>query len=100
VFVLVSTVRVIMCPKIDHPTSCEIRTREGTVGQCCTMLKNRQTNVRDEERSVRSSMMTNNIVQHVDEKKIVKEGVSQFQNFHVNFPTFHVFFTTTLSQLS
>jgi hypothetical protein len=32
-------------------------------------------------------------------KKIVKNGGSQFQNFHVNFQKFHALFITRLSHL-
>jgi hypothetical protein len=32
-------------------------------------------------------------------KKLVKDGALQFQNFHVNFHTFHSLFSTRLSQI-
>jgi hypothetical protein len=54
-------------------------------------------NVHDEERSGRPSVV-NDLVQSVDKKKFTKDGVSQFQNFRVDFHKFHALFSTRLSQ--
>jgi hypothetical protein len=43
-----------------------------------------RTNVYDEERSDGSFAVSDELVQTVDQKKIVKDGASRFQNFHVN----------------
>jgi hypothetical protein len=69
---------------------------EGTVRQWCTMLKDGQANVHDEERSVRPAVMSDDLVQSVDEK-FVKEEASQIQNFHVNFHKFCTLLSTRLS---
>jgi hypothetical protein len=47
-----------------------------------------RTNVHDEERSGRPSVVSDDLVQSVYEKS-VKDGASKFQNFHVNFNKFH-----------
>jgi transposase len=74
--------------------------REGTVRQWCRMFKAGRTNVHDEKRSGRPSVVSDDLVRSVDQtKKIVKDGASQFQKFHVNFHKFHAFFSTRLSQL-
>jgi hypothetical protein len=126
VFVLVSTEGVMMCPTIDKSASFEVRAiirflhaknmsaaeihrelypvygqnvmREGTVRQWCRMFKNGLTNVHDEVRSDRPSVVSDDLIQSVD-KKSVKDGASQFQIFRVNFHKFRVLFSTRLSQL-
>jgi hypothetical protein len=62
---------------------------EGTESQWCRMLK--------AGRSGRPSVVSDNLVQSVD-LKYVKDGASQFQNFHVNFHKFHAIFSTRLLQ--
>jgi transposase len=71
---------------------------EGTVSQWCRMFKDGRTNVHDEERSGRPSVVSDDLVQTVA-KQFVKDGASQFQNFCVNFRTFHALFSTRLSQI-
>jgi hypothetical protein len=56
-----------------------------------------RTNVHDEERNGRPSVVSDDLVQSVD-KKFAKDGVSQFQNFRVDFHKFHALFSTRLSQ--
>jgi hypothetical protein len=56
---------------------------EGTVKQWCRIFKDSQINVHNEEQSV----MSDNLVQNV-EQKVVKKGTLQFQNFHANFHKF------------
>jgi hypothetical protein len=114
-----------MCPAIDNPTSCEILAiirflqaknlnaaqihrelcavvygqnvmSEGTVRQWCRMFRDGRTDVHDEERSVQPSVVSDDIVQSVDQKS-VKDGASQFRNFRVNFHKFHALFSTRLS---
>jgi hypothetical protein len=83
-----------MCPVNDNPASCEIRavirflhtksmsavevhcevrpvydqnvTSKGTVRQWCRMFKDGRTNVHDEERSCRPSVVSDDIVLSVD----------------------------------
>jgi hypothetical protein len=69
---------------------------EGNVRQWCRMFKDGWTNVQDEERSGRPSVAGDDLVQ-VLTKKFPKDGTSQFQNFRVNFDTFHTLFSTRLS---
>jgi transposase len=85
-----------MCPAIDNPASCEIRAvisflhaknmsateilpqlcavhgynvmSEGTVRQWCRMFKDGEKNVHDEERSGQPSVMSDGLVQSVDQK--------------------------------
>jgi hypothetical protein len=85
-----------ICPAIDNPTSCEIPAvihfhhakilsaagihrelyavygrnvmSEGTIRQWCRMFKDGQTNVHDEERSGRPSVVSDDLVQSVDQK--------------------------------
>jgi hypothetical protein len=64
----------------------------------CSKMGGR-TNVHDEERSGRSSVVSDDLVQNVDQKNFVKNRASKFQNFHVNFHKFQVLFSTRLSQL-
>jgi hypothetical protein len=96
VFVLVSAEWVMMCPVIDNPTSCEIRAvihflqaknmsameihhelwvvygqnvmSEGTVIQWCRMFKNGHTNVHDEDWSGQPSVVSDDLVESVDQK--------------------------------
>jgi hypothetical protein len=42
------------------------------------MFKSGRTNVQDEERSGRLSVMSDDPVQSVEQKKFVKDGASQF----------------------
>jgi hypothetical protein len=53
----------------------------------------------NEERSGRPSVVSDDFVQIVDRKKLVKDCASQLQNFHVKFHKFNALFSTTLSQL-
>jgi transposase len=94
-FVLFSTKRVMMCPAIDNPASCEIGAvirflhaknmsaaeihlelcvvygqhvvSEGTVRQWCKMFEDRRTNFHNEERSGRPFVMSDKLVQRVDQ---------------------------------
>jgi hypothetical protein len=115
-----------MCPVTDNPASYEIHTvicflhakivsaveihhelcavvygqtvmSEGTVRQTCRMFKDGWTNVHDEERSGRPSVVSDDIFKLLT-KKFVKDGASQFQNFRANFHK-HALFSTRLSQL-
>jgi hypothetical protein len=70
---------------------------EGTVRQWCRMFKDGQTDVHNEERSGRPSVVSDDLVQSID-KKFVKDDASQFQNFRVNFHKFHTLFCTRLPQ--
>jgi hypothetical protein len=82
-----------MCPTIDNPTNCEIRDiicflraksmnaaeihrelcavygqqvmSEGTLRQWCRMVKDGRTNVHDEERSGRPSVVSDDFVQNL-----------------------------------
>jgi hypothetical protein len=51
------------------------------------MFKDGRTNVHDEERSGRPSVVSDDLVQS-NNKIFVKDGVSQFQKFRVNFHKF------------
>jgi hypothetical protein len=62
------------------------------------MFKDGWIVVHDEERSSRSSVVSDGFIQR-DDQKFVKDGTSQFQNFHVNFHKFHSLFCIRLSQL-
>jgi hypothetical protein len=117
-----------MCPAIDNPASCEIRTvisfphvknmgaaeihrelcaavcgqnvmSEGTARKWCRVFKDERANVRDEERSCRPTVVSDDLVQSVDQQ-ICEKGLSQFQNVRVNFHKFHVIFSTRLSELA
>jgi hypothetical protein len=113
-----------MCPAIDNPTSCEICSvicflqaknlsaveiycelwvvygqnvmSEGTVRQWCRLSKNGWINVHHEQQSGRPPAVSDDLVQIVDQKT-VKDGASQFQNFHMNFHKFHALLSTRLS---
>jgi hypothetical protein len=56
------------------------------------------TNVHDEERNGRPSVVSDDLVESAD-KKFVKDRASQFQNFRVNFHKFRMLFSMGLSQL-
>jgi hypothetical protein len=43
--------------------------------------------------------MSGALVRSVDQKKNAKDGVSEFQNFRVNFHKFDALFSTRLSEL-
>jgi hypothetical protein len=45
------------------------------------------------------SVVSADLIQSVDPKKIVKDGASEFQNFRVNLHKYHQLFSTRLSQL-
>jgi hypothetical protein len=57
-----------------------------------------RTNLHDEGRSGRPSVMSDDLFQNADQK-FVKDGASQFQSFRVNFHKCHALFSTRLSQL-
>jgi hypothetical protein len=57
-----------------------------------------RTNVHDEEQSGQPSVVSDDFFK-VLTKKYVKDGASQFQNFHVNFQKFHALFSMILSYL-
>jgi hypothetical protein len=71
---------------------------ERTLRQWCGMFKDGQTNVHDEERSDRPSVVSEGLVQSVHQK-FVKDCPSQFKEFRVNFTNFHALYSTRLSQL-
>jgi hypothetical protein len=50
------------------------------------MFKDARTNFHDEERSGRPSVVSDDLVQSVDQKLFVKDIASQFGNFLVYFP--------------
>jgi hypothetical protein len=60
------------------------------------MFKDGRTNIHDEEWSGRSSVVIDDHAQIVD-KKIVKDGALQFQNFLLNFHKLHWLFSMRLS---
>jgi hypothetical protein len=96
VFVLVSIEWVLMCPTIDNPTSCEVRAvicflhvknmsaveihlelctvygqnvmSERTVRQWCRTFRDGQTNIHNEEWSGLPSVVSDDLVQSVDQK--------------------------------
>jgi hypothetical protein len=61
------------------------------------MLKDGRTNAHDEERNGWPSVVSDILFKMLT-KKFVKDSASQFQNFRVNFHTFHALFSTRLSQ--
>jgi hypothetical protein len=90
-----------MCPAIDNPTSCvygQTVMSEGTARQWCRMFKDGRTNIHDEERSGQPSVVSDDLVRSVD-NEFVKDGASQFQNYCLNFHTFHAQFSTRLLQI-
>jgi hypothetical protein len=72
---------------------------EGTVRQWRRMVDDwgGGGNVQNEERSGGPSVVCDYLVQSVD-KKFVKDGALQFQNFRVNCHKFRALFPTRLSQ--
>jgi hypothetical protein len=90
-----------MCPAIDNPASCKIRTRihflhgknmsateihdelcavfsqniiiEGFVRQWCRMFKDGRTNVHDEERNGQPSVMSDGLLQSFDKKNCERQ---------------------------
>jgi hypothetical protein len=119
VFGLVSAEWIMMCPATDNPTSCEIHAvnmctveihielcmaygqnwmSEGIIRQWFRMFKDGQTNGYDDEWSGWSSVVSDDIVQSVDQN-FVEDGTSQFQNIHVNFHTFHALYETVTVRL-
>jgi transposase len=104
------------CPAVDNPASCKIRAvirfilaknmntaeircelcaavygqnvmSEGTARQWCRMFKDRRTNVHDEHRSGRSSVVSDDLVQGVDKnicerrRFIISELSSEFPKY-------------------
>jgi hypothetical protein len=63
------------------------------------MFKGGRTHVQDEERSVRRPSVASDDVVENSDKKVVKDGASQSQNFHMNFQKFHALLSMTLLQL-
>ncbi|PNF16059.1 hypothetical protein B7P43_G04585 [Cryptotermes secundus] len=59
-------------------------TSEGIIRQWCRMFTDGRTDVHDEERNGRTSVVSDDLFK-VLTKKFVKDEASQFQNFHVNF---------------
>jgi hypothetical protein len=53
-----------MCSVIDNPASCRLR----PVRQWCRMFKDGRTNVHDEKRSGQPSVVSDDLVQSVDQK--------------------------------
>jgi transposase len=102
-----------MCPVIDNPASCEIRAvicfphtknmsaaeihhelctvygqnvmSEGTVRQWCEMFKDGQTNVHEEERSGRPTVVSDDLVRSVDQK-ICKRWCFTISELSCEFP--------------
>jgi hypothetical protein len=60
------------------------------------MFKNGRTNDHEEKRSGQPFVVSDDLVQSVDQK-FVKDDVSQFQKFCVNLPRFHTLFSMILS---
>jgi hypothetical protein len=121
-FVLVSTEWLMMYPANDNLASCKIHAvihfrhakhtspaeihcelcatvysqygiSEGTVRQWCRMFEDRWTNVHDEERSGQTYVMSDYLVQFVDQK-VCERCISQFHNVLVNLHKFHALFST------
>jgi hypothetical protein len=67
----------------------------GTIRQWCRMFRDGQTNVHNEERSGRPSVVGDDLVQSVDQK-ICERHSLQFQNVCVNIYKFHTLFFTRL----
>jgi hypothetical protein len=113
VFVLVSTEWVMTCHAIDNPAICEIHTvicflhaknmsavvihhklhavysqnvmSKGTVRQYCRMFKDGRTNVHDEEWSGRPCVVSDDLVQSVDQK-IYERGHFTISELSCEFP--------------
>jgi hypothetical protein len=58
---------------------------EGTVRQCCRMFKDGRTNVHDEEQSGRPSVVSDDLVQSVDQK-ICQRRRFTFSELSCEFP--------------
>jgi transposase len=71
---------------------------EGTVRQWCRMFKDGRTNVQDEERSGPPSVLSDDLVQSVDQKICERQRFT-ISKFCMNFHKFHAFFSARLSQL-
>jgi hypothetical protein len=67
-------------------------------GECVQRWATEQMFTMKSEVVSQPSEVSYNLVQSVDQK-CMKDGISQFQNFHVNFHKFHALFSTRLSQL-
>jgi hypothetical protein len=106
VFLFVSVERSMKCSAIDMSsrTNCELKTQvlqksimnyaytvygQGTVGQWCRMPLDGRAKKCSRWRGKCSSICSVMILFKVVMRKCVKEGVSQFQEFRVNFYTFH-----------
>jgi hypothetical protein len=115
-----------MCPVVDNPATCVIHTvicilharnmsamaihhelcmvygqnvmNEGTVRHWRRMFRDGRTNVHYEEWRGLPSVVNDDLVK-VLTKIFVKDGASQFQNFHVNFHKYHALFSMRLLQL-
>jgi hypothetical protein len=70
---------------------------DGTVRQWCRMCKDERTDIHDEERSGQPFITSDGFFK-LPNKKIVKDGASQFQNFRVNFHKVHALLSMRLSQ--
>ena len=105
-----------MCAAIENPSSCEVRSvirfllvenhkpieihrqlckvygngvmSEGGVRQWCIILKNGRTNVHDEERSGRPTIVTDELVAKINEK-IHENRRSQLRSSRLSFLKFH-----------
>jgi hypothetical protein len=66
---------------------------DGTVRQWRTMFNDERINVHDEERSGQSSVLSDDLVQSVDQK------ICERQNFLVNFHKLRALLSMRLSQL-
>jgi hypothetical protein len=62
------------------------------------MFKCGGTNVNDEERSGRPSVVSDDLVQSVDQKNVVEDSTLQLQNFRVTLHKCHELFPMRLSQ--
>jgi transposase len=71
---------------------------EGTARQWRRMFKDGRTNVNDDERSGRPSVVSDDLVQVVHQK-LCERRASQLRNLCVNFHKFHAFSCTGLAQL-
>jgi hypothetical protein len=55
-------------------------------------------NFHEEKRSDRPIVVSDDLVQSVDQK-FIKDGASQFHNLRVNFHKYHALFSTRLPEL-
>jgi len=104
-----------MCAAIENPASCEVRSvirfllmenhrpieihrqlckvygnnvmSEGRVRQWCIMFKTGRTNVHDEERSGRPTIVTDELVAKI--KRFMKTAASQLRSSRLGFLKFH-----------